>query len=829
MPFPLHLAAGRRRPAPAAAFGPSLVVACLAPAFVVAVARVGALREPPAIGAIALVLLVAAALAAHSVGRALERERRSRAVADAGERRFQKIFDASQIGLLVIDPATRTIELVNPAFCRISGHAEDELVGRNPTELMEGGVSPVIETGLMPKLLSGEVPHGRTTAVMVRPGGERVFVDIVATIVDGADGRPRLVGTVEDRTESVHAQRDLAESEARYRTLVEGVFEGIVLTVDDAIVELNSGFEHISGYRREELLGRRLCDVIPAATAWPLPERPGAPADPLEIRGRRKDGSEFIAAVVSQPVEYRGGRAQLLAINDVTARHDAERERTEARRRYAVLFNSAAVGMTLSRLDGTLIDVNEALASMLGYKRAELVGRPYTVLGTPAAEAGLRSQRALLLSGSREAFALELQLAHRDGSEVPARVTVSLVRDENGEPLYTASVIESIAERRRLEEHVRQTQKMNAIGQLAGGVAHDFNNLLTVIGGHAALLAVPGLAAEARQHAAEIGQATERATALTQQLLAFSRKQVLRPRDIDLNAVVESMERMLRRLIGDEFEIETRLADDLPLVHADPTQLEQVLLNLVVNARDAMPRGGTISIATGRSALEQPHGGNAGPHAFLSVTDTGVGIDDETREHIFEPFFTTKERGRGTGLGLATVFGVVDQTGGRIEVDSVPGAGSTFTVHLPAATAPAALEPVPPPAERRPPHTGRVLLVEDDPAVRRLAATILSRDGHDVLVAANGDDALRQLERDLPRPIDALVTDLAMPGMPGTEVARRVRSRNPDVGVVYMSGNPNEDAGDDGEGELLAKPFSPALLSARVAQAVAASQRRRAA
>jgi nitrogen-specific signal transduction histidine kinase len=386
------------------------------------------------------------------------------------------------------------------------------------------------------------------------------------------------------------------------------------------------------------------------------------------------------------------------------------------------------------------------------------------------------------------------------------------------------TVSRDVTDRRALEEQLLQSRKMDAIGRLAGGIAHDFNNLLTVIQGYSDFIiagSAPG--DEHREDAQEIRDAAARAALLTQQLLAFGRKQVRHPRVIDLNAVVEEMSRMLRRLIGEDVELDLRLARDAGAVFADAGQLQQVLMNLAVNARDAMPNGGRLTIETGRLAVEretpaQPAPIAPGEYARLTVRDTGTGMTPDVLARAFDPFFTTKEVGKGTGLGLSTVYGIVTQSSGHLRVDSAPGKGTAFEIvfpHAGDAAAPAAT----PAVTRLPRGAGTILLVEDDSLVRRLVAGVLERAGYRVIVAASADDAL-SLAAAHDGPIDLVVTDIVMPGRPGPELVARLEAARPGIRTLYVSGYADDMVARYGVTEervsFLAKPFSPEELARRV-------------
>ncbi|MBA3346927.1 MAG: response regulator [Actinobacteria bacterium] len=429
-----------------------------------------------------------------------------------------------------------------------------------------------------------------------------------------------------------------------------------------------------------------------------------------------------------------------------------------------------------------------------------------------------------LMRGEREHYRAERQLVGAGGNVVFAQVAVSLVRDANTNPQFALAMIEDVTEQRELEERLRQSQKLEAIGRLAGGVAHDFNNMLTAIGGYNsfALERAPE-GTPLHSDLQEVRKATERATILTRQLLAFSRKQILQPELLNLNAVVLDLESMLRPLIGEDIVLTTSLDAGLGPIEADPGQLQQVVMNLVVNARDAMPDGGSLAIETANVDVET--GGDAsiepGRYVMLTVRDTGHGIDAATLEQIFEPFFTTKETGKGTGLGLATVYGIVKQSGGYVVVESELGAGTAFSIYLRRSSELS----VPLPEVLAEPDDAvdgdeageTVLLVEDEEVVRRLVRQVLEGGGYRVLEAADGGEALG-LGR--AHRVDLLLTDMVMPKLGGSEVAEQLRLATPELKVIYMSGY--ADGGILANGtlhagtELIEKPFAFADLLARV-------------
>jgi signal transduction histidine kinase/ActR/RegA family two-component response regulator len=492
-----------------------------------------------------------------------------------------------------------------------------------------------------------------------------------------------------------------------------------------------------------------------------------------------------------------------------------------------------------------IVFANPAFEHLLGYSMAEAIGLSPSVFchtdsavrafgdGPPdpdaAAEAaGLEAVRAAL-RGS-ETVQLELPSRRKDGTRVWAEWQIVPVADAAGEYTHWVAVLRDTTERRRLEAQLRESQKMDAVGRLAGGVAHDFNNLLTVIRGNAELLrdADPG-AANTADLVDDIRGASERAAGLVRQLLTFGRRQAARPEVLDLNGVVGDLAGMLRRLLGERVAVVTNLAPLPVRARIDRGQLEQVVMNLAVNARDAMPRGGTLTITTA-SATDSRAGGHPGAArlARLSVTDTGTGMTPEVRARIFEPFFTTKEVGKGTGLGLATVYGIVTQAVGRIAVDSAPGAGTTFRVDLPWCDDAASTTIIPVlsrSSERRVGLGRSVLLAEDEDAVRKLTRMALEGCGYVVTEAPDGETALDLITPG--RPLDLLVTDLTMPGMGGRELATRVRAARPEVGVVFISGYASDIARLDAVpgAVFLAKPFTPGDLLKAAGKAIARAAR----
>ena len=514
-----------------------------------------------------------------------------------------------------------------------------------------------------------------------------------------------------------------------------------------------------------------------------------------------------------------------------TALHRRSTELTDSERRYRALFDTLPLPMWVYNVESMqFLTVNQAAVERYGYSRDEFLGMTLLDIRPPEEVERLSGVVPLLrrerLVGSpwrhrtRSGEIMDVEITSDDLLDGRARTRLVVAIDVTARNRIEAALRES-------QEQLRQSQKMEAVGSLAGGVAHDFNNLLTAILGYCdlALESIPS-DAPASDDVQEIRRAAKRAAELTHQLLAFSRRQMLKPSVFALNSSVEATDKILRRLIRESIVLELSLAPDSPLVRADPAQVEQVILNLVVNARDAMHRGGRVVIATGESAFTRQQtvaSGTLSPgrYATLSVMDTGTGITADVRERLFEPFFTTKERGHGTGLGLATVYGIVQQSGGGVDVQSVTGEGSTFTVYFPVALehqgALSMREPLLEPSAR---GEGTILLAEDDDAVRAIARTTLVRAGYHVLSANNGASALVLADGHV-GPINLLVTDVIMPGMNGRELAEAMATRRPGLPVLFVSGYTDNVLADYGltavDHALLDKPFTPATLTAAVA------------
>jgi PAS domain S-box-containing protein len=620
--------------------------------------------------------------------------------------------------------------------------------------------------------------------------------------------------------------RELQESETKYRRLVDTSNEGIWMLGEDLLTTfVNARMADLLGYQPTEMVGRPMEDFmfaedIPDHRRREESRRRGI-SEHYERRYSHKNGQAVWTLASAVPIldAEQHCKGSFAMFTDITERKRAE----ETRERLTVAIEQAAETVVVTDADGTILYVNPMFETVTGYARSEAVGRnPRILKSDKQDDAFYRTLWTTITSG--RVWHGRFVNRKKDGSLFSEDATISPVHDETGRIVSYVAVkrditeqLRAVEEKSRLEDQLHQAQKMEAIGTLAGGVAHDFNNILTAIIGYGSLVQM-GMKPDDPQQAAleQILQAADRAAHLTQGLLAFSRKQVIRPRPVDLNTIVKSVGKLLQRLIGEDIELTTVYDEHNLIAMADPGQIEQVLMNLATNARDAMPGGGALTITTEEIHLNEDfinaHAfGKPGLYAQISVSDTGSGMDEQTREKIFEPFFTTKALGKGTGLGLAIVYGIVKQHEGSITVYSEPGKGTTFKVYLPLIAAPE-IETRGAVAPRPQGGTETILLAEDDTVVRDLTKTILAEFGYRVIEAVDGEDAIEKYAR-RGKEIDLLIVDVVMPKKSGREVYDAVKSTRPDANVLFISGYTADIIHKKGifeEGiEFISKPVSP--------------------
>jgi PAS domain S-box-containing protein len=590
------------------------------------------------------------------------------------------------------------------------------------------------------------------------------------------------------------------------REAVIGTMPDPVLALDPSgrVVDTNPAAQSLFGAARQ-LIGASVSDLVPD-----LPPATGS-------AGRSRSGDVRLPAAperwfeldVSELADRRGRPAgRVVLLHETTDRRRMEQTLRASEEKYRRLVDSIDQVIFSVDREGRFTYVSPAVERMSGWRVSDIVGHPLDEFVHPEDLALVRLNIAGRYRGAREPH--EFRVVNSDGSPLHVR-TYSYPLSEGDEPAGLSGIMTDITGQKQLQEQLHQSRKLEAIGRLAGGIAHDFSNLLTAITGFSEMLLLDGrVDAESRAWVAEIRKSIDRGSSLVRQLLSFSRKQVVRPRTFDLNELIRGIERMLGRLVGEHLVLQTRLADALPPLQADAGQLELAIVNLAVNARDAMPGGGTLTLET--SAVPS----RDGPRIRLAISDTGVGMDEHVRSHLFEPFFTTKEPGKGTGLGLSTVYGIVKQCGGSIAVESAPGRGTRFVIDLPASDAKPERDGSAAAEAAVAGGTERLLVVEDDPLVRLTIQACLAPLGYRLTVAADGAEALGVD----PASIDLLVTDVVMPGLSGGSLAERMREARPQLAVLFVSGYETgllfPDGIPGGRSAFLQKPFTTEALARAV-------------
>ena len=601
-----------------------------------------------------------------------------------------------------------------------------------------------------------------------------------------------------------------------------------LITISDlkngTLLDANESFHRISGYHRDAVIGRSLSDMglWQPATNWArLAETlQRGPVRNVEVTFLTRAGERRTGLMSALPIHLRGKQCLLTVVKDTTEGRQTEAELG----RLSAVVERSNEAVLITGVDGTIVYVNPAFTEITGYTREQALGKNPRFLKSGSQDQKLyKDLWDTILAG--KIWHGEMTNRRQDGSLYVQEMTIIPAQDRHGENKHFIGIGLDVTARRETEEQLRQAQKMESVGRLAGGVAHDFNNLLTIIHGYGRLLK-EHLETDSplQAYCEEVLKAGESAAGLTRQLLAFSRRQILAPQVLDLNLVVGDLERMLRRLIGEDIDLVTIQQHDLGRVKADRGQIEQVIVNLVVNARDAMPQGGKLTVETANVNLDESftrthEGAPPGPHVMLAVSDTGVGMDAETLAHIFEPFFSTKEKGKGTGLGLATVYGIVKQSAGSIWAYGEPGQGSTFKAYFPRSDEPVSELEQAMTQFKSTRGSETVMVVEDEEGVRSLVCKTLASQGYKVLEADGPLEAVSTIER-YTQPIHMLLTDVVMPQMSGKVLADRVPALHPEARVLYMSGYTDDAVVRHGILEantfFLQKPFTLRALVQKV-------------
>ena len=721
----------------------------------------------------------------------------------------------------------------NPGAQKLLGYPPEEILGRHITLLAVAGHENEMLDNI--EKIRGGGPSLQYESE--RRAKDGTLVEIGAVISPIKDNAGNVVGVsriYRDITERKRAVATLRQSEVRYRTLFEASADGILITDNETKMfrYANQAMCRMLGYTEEELRTLGVTDIhpkdaLPSLAASLESQSRGEKTFASELPCLRKDKTIFYAEISATELPIDGRKCHMAMFRDITERKRMEVTLAESESKYRMIFDQAGDYILILKMlpDSPPIiqDMNESALRVFGYTREELIGKPISLLEAEKSPEVLiqERQQGIQKNGS---LTFEVQHRRKDGSSfyAEARATEMDVKGTHLAISIERDITElkqAAAEREKLQAQLAQSQKMEIVDRLAGGVAHDFNNLLTAIKGYGEFVR-DALKSEDpnRADVLEILSAADRAAVLTRQLLAFSRRQVLMPQVVDLNGIIGGMAEMLKRIIGEDMKLAIKLAPAPCLAMVDPGQTEQVIMNLAVNSRDAMPDGGTITLETEILTLDEAFFTThpdlrRGPLACLIVRDTGCGMTDEAKKHLFEPFFTTKEKGKGTGLGLSTVFGIIKQSGGEILAESTPNSGTTFRIYFPQG------ETAPQDANKDKDKSVRghetVLLVEDEDIVRRLGERALVENGYKVLTAANGQEALKVLEQHA-KPVDLLVTDVVMPGMNGRELAQEIARRNMASRTLFLSGYMDDAIVPHGVLEpglaFLYKPFSPTVL-----------------
>jgi len=748
--------------------------------------------------------------------------------------RLAAIVESSQDAIIGKD-LTCQITSWNKGAERMYGYSASEAIGRNISMIAPAGRSEEIQK-IIDELTAGR-PITNFETVRMAKNGKLIHVSLSVSAVLDSEGTAIGASSIaRDITAQKRAEEALRR--ASETSIYGSPIPIVVVDAERCVTMWNPAAEALFGWSEGEVIGK----VIPIIPDSELTRSTDLHAELLsgqilrgvEVLRKKRDGSLVPISLSAAPIrdDTRKIKGILAFLVDITDQKRSEISLRQAEQKYRTIFENTIEGIYQSTPDGRYISANPALARMFGFDSPEeLISARQDIKNQEYVKPEKRAEFTKTMEEHGVVQRLEHEAYRKDGKTIWVSENARAVRDSDGQILFFEGTVEDITTQRVLEQEMRQMQKIEAIGRLAGGVAHDFNNILMAISSYAELLDKKLTDAAPRRYAGEIVKATERGSSLTEGLLTFSRKQVLTPKVLDLNTLIAEQIGMLKRLIPENIDLQFIAGNDIGRIKADPTQVQQVIMNLIINARDAMPNGGQLVIETGNAELDGigrtlATDAVADKYVMVMVSDNGCGMSAETKSHMFEPFFTTKEQGKGTGLGLAIVFGIVKQSGGQISVHSEPNVGTTFKIYFPFVETRVQTQEA---EESQQPITGveTILLAEDEDGVRDSAAEYLRECGYTVLTAKGGPDALQVAEQ-YGRPIHVLLTDLVMPLMSGRELSEKITGICPGIRVVFMSGYSNNLLSNqqvlDPKHVLLQKPFRLATLGRRIRDILGASR-----
>jgi two-component system, cell cycle sensor histidine kinase and response regulator CckA len=753
------------------------------------------------------------------------------------ENRFSTVFNKSPLSIAITRLKDNCFLDVNEAFLKLTGLTREETIGHTPHEL-NIWFDPDERDHIISQLRETGTVNGSEMKLQ-RKSGETSYLLFSADLID-LEGEACMLSMAQDITKRVAIEEALRESEERYRIIATNTADVITVTdMDLRTIFISPSIERLRGFTVEEAMNQTF-EQIMTPESFKLTHKlteeekefeASGTVDPertrtIEVEEYKKDGSTVWVETTTSFLRDKDGKA--IGILAVT-RDIAERKRAEGEHeRLMAAIEQSGETILITDATGTLLYVNPAFEKTTGYSREEAIGKtPRLFTSGEHTDAFYHDLWATISSGKN--WHGRMINRRKDGTCFTEAVTISPVCDAAGHIINYVAIKRDITEHLRLEAQFMQAQKMEAVGVLAGGVAHDFNNLLTVIKGYAELLAENLTPNDPKRRDLEqIIKAGQQAASLTTQLLAFSRKQMLQPKRMNLNEVLTEAEKMLRRLIGEDIKFTVTAHPDLGLIFSDPGQVQQILMNLAVNARDAMPKGGSLTIETSNAYFDEDYFDThpivkTGSYVMLAVSDTGIGMDAKTQAHIFEPFFTTKERGKGTGLGLSTVYGIVKQSDGFIWVYSEPEKGTTFKIYFPRVEGDIQAVSLEKKGKSVFRGSETILVVEDEEAVRALSCRILRDRGYNIFEAANGIEALR-IAKNYEKEIHLAITDVIMPVMGGKDFASKLNVIRPGIKVLYVSGYADtmiEYHGLlDSNIAFLQKPFTVESLARKVREVI---------